>query len=102
MTPWLSSNVQTCLPSTISGSGIVEASTRNIEVGTPVSGVVARVFVQVSQRVQPGDPLFLLDDRRERAALAAKQAAVAEAKARLESLQAELTRAYTRWEALEG
>lgn len=70
----------------ISGSGIVEASTRNIAVGTPGSGVVDNVFVKVSQRVQPGDPLFLLDDRRERAALAVKKTAAAEAKARLARL----------------
>ncbi len=70
----------------ISGSGIVEASTRNIAVGTPVSGVVANVFVKVAQRVQPGDPLFLLDDRKERATLAAKETAAAEAKARLARL----------------
>ena len=54
----------------ISGSGIVEASTRNIAIGTPISGVVAKVFVKVSQRVKAGDSLFVLDDRKERAALA--------------------------------
>jgi HlyD family secretion protein len=70
----------------ISGSGIVEASTRNIAVGTAVSGVVARVFVKVSQRVQAGEPLFVLDDRKERAVLAVKETALAEVKARLARL----------------
>jgi len=70
----------------ISGAGIVEASTRNIAVGTPISGVVGKVFVRVSQKVQPGDPLFVLDDRKERAALAAKETALAEARARLARL----------------
>ena len=70
----------------ISGSGIVEASTRNIAVGTPVSGVVSRVFVQVAQRSQAGDPLFTLDDRKERAALLVKEKALVEARARLARL----------------
>jgi multidrug resistance efflux pump len=70
----------------ISGSGIVEASTRNIAVGTQVSGVVTAVTVRISQSVKAGDPLFVLDDRVERAALAVKEAALAEAEARLTRL----------------
>jgi HlyD family secretion protein len=70
----------------ISGSGIVEASTRNIAVGTPVSALVAKVFIRVSQRVQVGDPLFLLDDRKERAMLVVDETALAEARARLRRL----------------
>jgi HlyD family secretion protein len=70
----------------ISGSGIVEASTKNIAVGTPVSGVVAKVFVTVGQRVKVGDALFVLDDRKERAALALRETLLAEAKAKLERL----------------
>ena len=50
----------------ISGSGIVEASTRNIALGTPVSEIVASVNVKISQYVEAGEPLFLLDDRIER------------------------------------
>jgi multidrug resistance efflux pump len=70
----------------ISGSGIVEASTRNIAVGTPVSGVVVKLFVSVGQQVKAADTLFVLDDRRERAALALRETLVAEAKAKLERL----------------
>ena len=70
----------------ISGSGVVEASTRNIAIGTPVSGLVARVFVKVSQRVQTGDPLFVLDDRKERATLAVKESALNEVYAKLNRL----------------
>lgn len=72
----------------ISGSGIVEASTRNIAIGTPISGVVAKVFVEVSQRVNAGDPLFAMDDRKERAMLAVREEGVAETKARLARLLA--------------
>jgi HlyD family secretion protein len=70
----------------ISGSGIVEASTRNIAVGTPVSGVVAKVFVTVGHRAKVGDPLFVLDDRKERAALGLRESVLVEAKAKHDRL----------------
>lgn len=69
-------------PRKISGAGIIEASSRNIAVGTHLSGIVSRLFVTVGTRVQEGDPLFALDDRRHRADLAVKQAALLEARAR--------------------
>jgi multidrug resistance efflux pump len=71
----------------ISGSGIVEASTRNISIGSHVPGIVARVYVTVGKRVKPGDPLFVLDDRKQQADLAVKEAALAEARARLARLK---------------
>ena len=74
----------------ISGSGIVEASGRNISVGTHVSGIVAQVYVRVGQTVKAGDPLFSLDDRKQRADLAVREAAVLEAEAYLRDLQAQL------------
>jgi len=74
----------------ISGSGIVEASGRNISIGSHVSGIVARVDVRVGQRVKTGDPLFSLDDRKQRADLAVREAAVFEAEASLRDLQAQL------------
>jgi len=70
----------------ISGSGIVEASTRNISVGTPGSGVVAKVFVLVGQRVKVADPLFSLDDRKERAAMELRESALVEAKTKHDRL----------------
>jgi HlyD family secretion protein len=72
----------------ISGSGIVEASTRNIAIGTHVSGIVTRVFVKVGDRVQAQDPLFVLDDRTHQAELGIREAAVKEALARLKRLKA--------------
>jgi len=71
----------------ISGSGIVEASTQNIAVGTHLPGIVTRVFVNVGDRVKPGDPLFVLDDRKYQADLAVRKAAVKEAEARLNRLK---------------
>jgi HlyD family secretion protein len=71
----------------ISGAGIVEASTRNISIGSHVPGIVAKVFVSVGKRVKAGDPLFALDDRKQQADLAVKEAALNEARARLAKLK---------------
>jgi len=71
----------------ISGSGIIEASTRNIAIGTHVSGIVTRVFVKVGDRVKARDPLFVLDDRTHQAELGIREAAVKEAEARLQRLK---------------
>jgi multidrug resistance efflux pump len=74
-------------PKKISGSGIVEASTRNISIGSHVSGIVDRVFVSVGKRVKAGDPLFALDNKKQQAELLVKEAALKEAKARLARLK---------------
>jgi HlyD family secretion protein len=71
----------------ISGAGIVEASTRNISIGSHVPGIVARVFVSVGKRVKVGEPLFVLDDRKQQADFVVKEAALAEARARLVRLK---------------
>ena len=48
---------------TVAAVGLIEASTENIWVGTPLGGVVARVFVTAGQDVRRGEPLFELDTR---------------------------------------
>jgi HlyD family secretion protein len=83
----------------ISGSGIVEASTRNIAIGAHVSGIVTQVFVKVGSKVKAGDPLFTLDDRKQLADLALQETFLAESQSRLKRLQEaprqeELPRAY--------
>jgi HlyD family secretion protein len=65
----------------IAGSGIVEAKSRNIAIGTPLSGIVKTVAVKVGDKIKAGTPLFYLDDRDTRAELAVKQADLAKAKA---------------------
>src|SRR5262245_18005422 len=72
---------------TVAAEGIVEASTENISAGTPLSGVVARVFVTAGQPVRAGAPLFKLDPRHLEAARGVRQQAVA--LARTEALVAE-------------
>lgn len=47
----------------IAGVGIVEADTGNISIGTPVSGLVTDIYVEVGDRVHAGDALFKIDDR---------------------------------------
>lgn len=65
----------------IAGSGIVEAKSRNIAIGTPLSGIVKTVGVKVGDKVKAGTPLFYLDDRDTRAELAVKRADLAKAQA---------------------
>jgi multidrug efflux pump subunit AcrA (membrane-fusion protein) len=78
----------------IAGSGIVEAKSQNIAIGTPLSGIVKTVAVKVGDKVKAGAPLFYLDDRDTRAELAVKladltkaQAGVGEANASLKDTQ---------------
>jgi HlyD family secretion protein len=59
---------------TVAAVGLVETSTENIAIGTPLSDVVREVFVKVGQAVKTGEPLFRLDDRHLRAELAMRQA----------------------------
>ncbi len=71
----------------VSGAGLVEASTENIAVGTVVSGVVTDVMVEVNQHVKTGDPLFAIDDRSLRSQLLVQQAMLESAKRELLKLQ---------------
>ncbi len=50
-------------PSFIYATGIVETKSTNIPVGSTVSGVVSKLFVQVGQEVKMGDALFKIDSR---------------------------------------
>lgn len=77
-------------PAAVSGSGLVEANSRNIAVGSFVSGVVVEVPVAEGQWVKANQPLFVLDRRLAEADLAvaereqvAAQARIAEAEAAL-------------------
>jgi multidrug efflux pump subunit AcrA (membrane-fusion protein) len=81
----------------VAAVGLVEASTENIAVGTPLSGVVMKVFVTAGETVKQGQPLFQIDTRQLEADLDLKQRAlgvaqtrVAVAKARLDDLARQL------------
>jgi HlyD family secretion protein len=47
----------------IAASGIIEASSQNIAIGTPFSEIVEQVFIVGGADVKKGDPLFKLDTR---------------------------------------
>jgi HlyD family secretion protein len=74
----------------IAGAGIVEASTENIAVGTPVSGIVTAIYVRWGDQVKAGDPLFKIDDRDLRGQLLPAVAKVTEAEANLAMARSEL------------
>jgi HlyD family secretion protein len=75
-------------PRGIAAPGTVEAASGNIRVAAPEPGRIDRVFVQVNDRVQAGDPLFQLDPRLAQAELAKAEAGVDVARQDLERLRA--------------
>jgi HlyD family secretion protein len=74
----------------VAGSGIVEASTENISIGTQIAGIVSRIFVQIGSEVKAGEPLFKIDDRSLLAELNIRRATVQIAEAELADAQYEL------------
>lgn len=82
----------------IAGSGIVEASTENVEISTPVPGVVTDVYVKVGQRVNKGEPLLRIESRDLEAELRVRQAALELAKAKLPEALANVDQAKRMYE----
>src|SRR5262245_46652999 len=72
---------------TVAGVGLVEPSSENIAVSTPVSGLVIAVQVKAGDRVQRGAPLFSLDDRDLKAELALRKTSLEVARSRLARLE---------------
>lgn len=67
----------------VEGTGITEASTGNIAIGTPVSGIVKSIAVTWNEKVAAGAPLFTIDDRDVQARLLPAEAKVKQAEADL-------------------
>lgn len=59
---------------TVAADGLVESSSENISIGTPIADVVSEIPVVVGQRVKAGDVLFKLDVRQLQADLAVRNA----------------------------
>jgi HlyD family secretion protein len=76
---------------TVAGTGLLEASSENISVGSETAGVVTRIFVKIGDQVQAGAPLFELDGRALRAELAFKRAAIKAAEVALENARYDYT-----------
>ena len=76
-------SAQAPFPSSIFGPGIVEASSENIAIGTPVSGIITAIYVKWGDRVKAGAPLFKVDTRDLEAQLLPAKAKVKEMEAQL-------------------
>ena len=68
---------------TIAGAGIIEPRSRNIQIGSHLPGIVAKVFVEAGATVRAGDPLFALDERSYSAEREVRRAAERLARAQL-------------------
>lgn len=75
---------------TVSGSGLIEANSRNIAVGTPLSGIVASIDVEVGAEIAKDTPLFRLDARAAQADAAVAERALITAEATLGQARAAL------------
>lgn len=93
----------------VAGSGIIEASSENIAIASPLAGVIKEVFVKAGDKVSVDQPLFSLDDRAILAELLVNEAQVTKAKASLADAETQLSiyrgvkdeRAITRGELLK-
>ncbi|MPZ36460.1 MAG: efflux RND transporter periplasmic adaptor subunit [Rhizobiales bacterium] len=82
----------------VAGGGMVEASTRNVAISTPTSGVIAKVNVKVGERVTQGQPLFHIDGRDLEAQLATRRAAATLATLQVREAEISLANARRRLE----
>src|SRR5437879_5556640 len=89
--PPVSDAPQPPYPTAVAGSGLVEANTENISLGTQIAGIVSKIYVHIGSNVKAGDPLFTIDERSTRAELAVRQAAVQVAEAGFADAKYELT-----------
>jgi RND family efflux transporter MFP subunit len=78
---------QSPFPKFVAGSGIIEASSENIAIASPLAGVIKSVFVKAGDRVDRDQALFALDDRDILAEIAVRRTQIAKAKALLDDAQ---------------
>jgi RND family efflux transporter MFP subunit len=81
----------------IAGAGIVEASTENIPLGTPVAGVVTKLDHWIGDHVKAGDPLFRIDSRDLDAELKVRKAALISSQANVAAQEASVADAELQW-----
>ncbi|NVE95741.1 efflux RND transporter periplasmic adaptor subunit [Altererythrobacter lutimaris] len=72
----------------VAGAGVVEPSSEVIDIGTAISGLVTELQVAPGDFVEPGQPLFVVDQRSARARLQEANAAIGEARAAIRDAQA--------------
>lgn len=78
-------------PIFVAGSGIIEASSENISIASPLGGVIKEAFVKAGDPVVTGQALFQLDDRDIKAEIEVRAAQVEKAKAALEDTKTQLS-----------
>lgn len=100
--PPLSAPARTPYPHTVAGAGLVEASSENIAIGSPLAGTVEKVHVRAGQRVERGTPLFTLDERQACADLGARETSLALAVQRLPEAEAIAAEADFQLEQVRG
>ena len=81
---------------TVAASGIIEPSSENIDIGSPLSGLVVKVHVAPGDRVVKGDPLFEIDQRQLVSQKSISTAKIAQAKAAKSATEALLEQASRR------
>jgi multidrug efflux pump subunit AcrA (membrane-fusion protein) len=85
----------------VAGAGIVESSTENIAVGTPVAGVVTVIDHRIGDHVRAGDPLFRIDSRDLEAELVVRQALLESARANSAAADATAADADKQWQKVK-
>ncbi len=85
----------------VAGAGIVEASTENIDIGTPVAGVVTKLDHWIGDHVRAGDVLFRIDSRDQEAELKVRQAALKSAEANVLAQEAAVADAENQWQKVK-
>lgn len=74
----------------IAATGVVEAQSKNIAVGSQVSGIVKKVYVQSGESIKKGALLFEIDDAQKRVQIPVLQAQIVNAQSRLKSAKHQL------------
>lgn len=98
----LSAPPATPFEKTVSGTGLVEANTRNITIGAQRSGVVYKIYVKEGQIVKAGEKLFEIDSEAAKAAVDEIAQAVEVERAQIGVKQAELQDAQDQLNRSEG
>lgn len=75
---------------TVAGAGLVEPASEIIDIGTPIGGIVEALYVTAGDRVGQGQPLFRIDTRDARAAVAEAAAQLDSARRGIDAAQAAL------------
>jgi len=74
----------------VAGAGLIEASSRNVEIATPVSGVVQELYIRVGDQVEAGQALFKIEGADAEAEVRVKETAVSSSEAKVNEAEATL------------